>query len=84
MTATRQSKRRQAVLESITVDEFKELVDRFGLMGNAEAAKALGIAQPNLLRLRDLPEPAAQVKASRLWVGQEVNDYAARRRRRAA
>lgn len=82
MTEHRLTKRRQAVLESITVDEFKWLVDRFGLMGNAEAAETLDMAQPNLLKTSGLPDPVAEVKASRLWIGEEIRDFAARRKRR--
>jgi len=71
------ARRRQEVLGSITVEEFKQLLDRFGLMGSSEAAQTVGVQQPNLDTVSGLPEPAYRVKATRLWVGEELRQFAA-------
>jgi hypothetical protein len=76
MATALSARKRQAVLDSITVQEFKQLLDRFGVMGNAEAAETLGTWQSNLDQIANLPEPFVRVKATRLWVGQEIRDHA--------
>jgi hypothetical protein len=86
MGRTLSAKQRQAVLDSITLDEFRELIQRFELMGRAEAAEALGVATTNLDQLGKvrgvrglfMPEPVAEIKATRLWAGLEVREFGER------
>ena len=78
------SRRRQAVVESVSVEELKWLLGRYGLMGNAEAAGELEVSQSNLLTISGLPEPVVKVKATRLWIGEEIREFAVQRKRRAA
>ena len=57
------------------MEEFKELVHRFGLMGSSEAAACVGVQQPNLDQVAGLPEPVMRVRATRLWIAAEIEAF---------
>lgn len=53
------------------------------LMGTAEVADYLGISRQwadVITGRRDFPEPLAVLKAGRIWLADDVEAYAARRR----
>lgn len=58
------------------------------LYGASEVAEKLGISVSNLGFIKDLPEPAQRVRASRLWMAKDIDVFAvefeARRERRKA
>jgi hypothetical protein len=55
-----------------------------GLMGLAEVADALGVRVQNVDQVPYLPDPVCRVRATRLWLAVEINDFAAWRRKRKA
>jgi hypothetical protein len=46
------------------------------LMGAAEAAEEIGTAVQNLGSLLGMPEPVAQLRATRVWLADEVRAFA--------
>jgi hypothetical protein len=48
------------------------------LMGFAEVAEAIGVSGTNLPCIKDLPEPVARVKATRIWLAADIWEFAKR------
>lgn len=46
------------------------------LMGVAEVGDALGVRVQNLQFIKDLPQPVAKVRATRLWLAEEIWAFA--------
>ena len=57
-------------------------------MGAWEVAECLGVERTNLQFIKDLPEPVEEVRATRLWLAEEIREFAKvynlRRQARAA
>ena len=49
------------------------------LMGAAEVANELGIDVSNVGRIQGMPEPKAQLRATKVWSAEEIRDFARRR-----
>jgi hypothetical protein len=49
------------------------------LFGRWECAQALGCSTANLDRQRGVPEPIAEVKATRLWLADEIREFVVER-----
>lgn len=56
--------------------EVRELPE---LMGAYEACQELGVASGNLRKVAGLPEPVAQVKATALWLAEDIRALARKR-----
>lgn len=52
------------------------------LMGAAEVADHLGIKRQNVNRQAGLPAPVQQLRATRVWIADEIRAYALERDRR--
>lgn len=52
------------------------------LMGAAEAAKCLGVAQQNLRPIPGLPTPIAQLRCGSIYLAEEIEALAAAKRKR--
>ena len=50
------------------------------LVGRKEAAKILGVAQQNLGRVKELPEPAQRLSTGPVWVKANVERVARERK----
>jgi hypothetical protein len=46
------------------------------LWGATEIAHYLGIERPNLYKIKGLPEPVAQLERGRLWLADEIREWA--------
>jgi hypothetical protein len=46
------------------------------LMGTAEVAEALGVSASNLQFIQDLPEPVQTLRATRIWLAQDIREFA--------
>lgn len=46
------------------------------LFGASEVAEAIGVSQTNLQFIKDLPEPVQKIRASRLWLADEILVFA--------
>ena len=59
--------------------QLKRLLSRMDdpLWGVVETAECLGVHHQNLRNLRGLPEPVVKVRATRLWIAEEVREFAA-------
>jgi hypothetical protein len=47
------------------------------LMGASEAAETIGVYVQNLTTLAGMPEPVATLRATRIWLADEVREFAA-------
>jgi hypothetical protein len=54
---------------------LKALIREHGLWGVAEVCEALGTTTSNLDRWRNLPEPVIRVRATRLWLPDDIRRY---------
>lgn len=45
-------------------------------MGAAEAAEVIGVAVPNLSALVGMPEPVAYLRATRVWLADDIREFA--------
>ena len=54
------------------------------LFGRKETADALGCSTANLDRQVGVPEPIAEVSSTRLWLADEIREFAAERDKRKA
>jgi hypothetical protein len=55
------------------------------LFGVAEVAEALNVTPSNLQYVKDLPEPVQRLRCSKIWLADEIREFAAvYRARRAA
>lgn len=63
--------------EPATRDQVLEVIQASGgFMGFAEVADALGVRGQNLQFIKDLPEPVQSIRASRLWLASEIQEFA--------
>lgn len=53
-------------------------------MGLAEVAEALGVRVQNVDHVPGVPETCTKIRASRIWLGHEIDSFAASRRLRKA
>ena len=78
-------KQRQVAAE---IEALRELIEAHPLWGAIEVAGAVGVTVSNLDDVAGLPEPVQRVRASRLWIADEVQEFAVgynrRRTERAA
>lgn len=54
------------------------------LMGAAEVAEAVGIDVSNIDRTRGLPESVGRLRATRLWLAADINEFVKKREQREA
>jgi hypothetical protein len=45
-------------------------------MGAWEVAECLGVHRTNLQFIRDLPEPVQELRATRLWLADDIRQFA--------
>jgi len=58
---------------------MKRRIDEPELMGAQEAARTLGVQQPNLRTVAGLPAPYSRVAATTLWRADEIRSLAWKR-----
>jgi hypothetical protein len=57
--------------------EYRQLlIDGEPIMGASEVAEALGIRVQNLQFVKNLPEPVDRPRATRIWLGSEIHEFA--------
>jgi hypothetical protein len=54
---------------------LRDLLLEHELWGVAEVCEALGTTTGNLDRWRNLPQPVMRVRATRLWLADDIRDY---------
>jgi hypothetical protein len=54
---------------------LRNLLIEHGLWGVAEVCEELGTTTSNLDRWRNLPEPVMRVRATRLWLPDDIRRY---------
>lgn len=55
--------------------QIRQLLLEHELWGVAEVCEALGTTTGNLSRWRGLPEPLMRVKATRLWLADDIREF---------
>jgi hypothetical protein len=87
LTTITPAPKRRKVSASIEVraDGTRELlIDGRPLMGLAEVADALDVRVQNVDHVPGVPEPVSKIRATRLWLGSEIEVFAAWRQARKA
>lgn len=54
---------------------LRDLLLKHELWGVAEVCEALGTTTGNLGRWRGLPQPVMRVRATRLWLAEDIREY---------
>jgi hypothetical protein len=60
------------------------LIEGQPIMGLAEVAEALGVRVQNVDHVPGVPETVTKIRATRVWLGSEIDEFAASRRARKA
>jgi len=60
------------------------LIEGRPIMGLAEVAEALEVRVQNVDHVPGVPETCTKIRASRIWLGSEIDEFALRRRMRKA
>lgn len=61
---------------------LRQLLEEHELWGVAEVCEALGTTSSNLDRWPKIPEPVQRVRATRLWLADDIRAYRASREER--
>ena len=62
-------------MRSNSQQTLRDLLREHGLWGVAEVCEELGTTTSNLDRWRNLPEPVIRVRATRLWLPDDIRAY---------
>ena len=89
MTTSNRTLRRLIATASALDPEDRALVIRAllgedGLMGAIEASEALGVLQPNLRPIPQLPDAVQKLRSGSVWLSDEIRPLAERRRSKSA
>lgn len=63
---------------------YAKIVELGGFKGTAEVAEALGVRVQNLQFIKDLPEPAFKIRATRVWLSADILEFAVKYKSRQA